>query len=311
MDTKTMVVAVILVIFAFLALIMATQGPYALGASMMSIIYLLIAFGVIGLIAYVIIYLFFTYRSPAYPALVKKDIADAAKMSRNPYVDTLEIGGDTSYQGHELGKVIGTLKLYYNVTNDENWLRQRFSQTYQETQELVKKSQSEEQTPVGEKAQQKVPLPKDILGIQDTVFIFRKPGILGLFSAPIYLRAIGDAWEYIKTKNGKDFEKDEDGKVKTKPRRDMIQHSDLSGTVRLWCNSIVKIGDYWYPNTSRSSLIPMQTQLADVDVKFGFTMLGVLGEVTDKATDINSTYKVMMDQKKLLEPAKPAPTSVT
>lgn len=292
MDKNTLILAVVGLIIAFLVIIMTTQGPYALAANFQYIVYLILI-GV-GITVLLYAYSYLTAKHPPnYPALVKADIKMAAKMSRNPFVDKLIIQGDTSYQGHTLGRVTGTLKLPYTVTNDKKWLRER-------TQQADTANKTADEIP------RDIPLPKDLFAIEDTVFVIKEDGIGNILKPEYMVRAIGAAWQYVKGKNG-ELVKEKDGTLKRIPRPDMIQHSDLTGTVRLICNSVLPIGEYIYPNTSTTSTFPEQTQLADVDKKFGFTMMSVLGDAVDKAKNINSGFQMELDRKGLIDPTRPSP----
>jgi len=295
MDWKTAGIVTVLIIFGFLFLTMSMQGPYALSANAGAIIEIIVAVTIIVVVLYAVNYFFFTHKAMDYPATVKRELDKACTINRNVFVDTLEVAGDRDYQGHVLGNVNGTMRLFYKVTNDAKWLKQRMQEFGEE-----------EKVDVDGKVI-KSPLPNDLFEVQDTVFRVKEGGIMNLLKPAYLVRGIGDAYEYLKDKNG-NFAKNEDGTQKRRHRPDMIQHTALTGHVKLICSSITYIGEYWYPNTSRSSLIPMQTQMADVDVKFGFVMASLLGDVVDKATDINSAHRFMLDQKDLIQPAKPSPS---
>jgi hypothetical protein len=296
MDMKTMIILGMVVIFAFLFAIMVYEGPMALVNNTMSIISILIVVGFLLTVGYIVLKVL-TPKPPDIPKEARKEVYESARVSANPFIvnHKLWIKGDEDYQGHPFGTIVGSTRVKYIITDDEDWITNHTSSD--DRYQLRIES-------------------NHLYEIEETVFFVKEFGAGRALSPPLDVRATGKSWKIVwDEKNKVIYKIPQDGKchpefgVFGKDRQaNMIQHSPLAGDVFLKCNSLNLIDGIFYPNTIAGSTIPEQTRLASVDRKYGMIVLKIMGDINDKAMDANAAYKMTMDGKGLLDSgATPAP----
>jgi hypothetical protein len=262
--------------FAFLSMMM--QGGVATAGIISSlVIFLLVAALILGA-GYAVYYVWFMKKPPIFSRMVKKNIIDAALLTKSPYVRDLYLRSDPKHQGVCLGTILGHMQQPRNVVLGRDWLE--FDEERQKA--LLKKKGSKQ------------------LEIIETAFVVKMKGWIRFFVAPLVVIAIENAWE-IKERKAK-------GKV-IKQRahlKEMTQHSDLLGDVYLSGVSLQKVGEYYYLPSYGSSPVVDQIQSMDIMRMLTYYAWNEIGVIASKAMDANIPHLMRQDEQKIIDMSRPA-----
>jgi len=286
-ENKTIALVAFTFVMVFLTIAVITGGFSAAGNLAMILfvggIVILILIG----IGYFVWYHWFRHVSPIFSKEVKRDYIASARLSGSPYLKDLWIGGDAEHQGVSIGRIHG-------------WMR--------DTKILPLGQEAIEKLTTQEKRENFVPLPAKkqielirkgikIIAFDFSHFAVKKHGILSIFSELLDVVAIENAWQVIPSKKA-----GQEPTLKHLP--ELTGHSWLGGDVELYCVSLRKNGEHYWPNTLAASPVVDISITTDSIQKLGHYSIDLTGAITDKVVGFNYEHLMALEREKLLDKSR-------
>jgi hypothetical protein len=286
-EYKTVALVAFAFIIAFLSIALITSGFQ--GVENLILVLVLVIGGLLGIfgIFYIVWYFKFRHVSPIWSKEVKRDYIASARLSGSPHLRDLWIGGDRTHQGVSLGRLFG-------------WMR--------DTKILDLDPKAYDKMTTTEQRENYLPLtPEKQLelwnkGVRSIAFDFshfavKQHGLLKIFSDLEDCVAIENAWSVTPAKK-----EGQEPILTYLP--ELTGHSQLSGDVELYCVSVKKVGEHYWPNTLANSRIVDLNITMDSVRKHDQYVLNLVGAITDKSVGFNPMHLMALEREKLLDKSR-------